>query len=167
MHKGSSLFGNHTAKKVVRVVVRHSNLSPLSPAGGWSSFFKTTSLKKLWPHPQHSRWGMGGWKTAAGGYIWLGLLMHKGSSLFGNHTAKKVVRVVVRHSNLSPLSPAGGWSSFFKTTSLKKLWPHPQHSDFSVSTMAKEKLHNTTAHCPVACHLLILSNVWHRLPIGA
>ena len=35
-------------------------------------------------------------------------LMHKGSSLFGNHTAKKVVRVVVRHSNLSPLSPAGG-----------------------------------------------------------
>ena len=105
----------------------------------------------------------------ASGYIWLGLLMHKGSSLFGNHTAKKVVRVVVRHSHskLSPLSPAGGWSSFFKTTSLKKLWPHPQHSNFPVSRLAKEKLHNTTAHCPVACHLLILSNVWHRSPIGA
>ena len=71
------------------------------------------------------------------------LIVHKSSSPLFNHTAKEVVRVVVRHFYLIwPHTPAGGKWFFQSTTTLRRS-SEPSHQK------AKETDHNTTAHWPL------------------
>ena len=115
MHKEKGPFVIHTAKRLVRVVVKHCSLkTPPSPAGGL--------VDEIRFKPQLPTLVVGGMGNSNCGanmctkhrHVTASLhltrlIMHKEKGPFVIHTAKRLVRVVVKHCSLkTPPSPAGG-----------------------------------------------------------